>query len=91
MDRHKGNVTNFTEEQMEWLRPIKDHIATSMHMGRDDFEFSPFVEKGGLGKARQLFLEGLDPLLDELNTRLLTLFHANRLICNIYTVIFLEF
>lgn len=71
MDRHKGNAPKFTEEQMEWLRLIKDHIATSMHMGRDDFEFSPFVEKGGLGKAWQLFMEGLDPLLDDLNTRLL--------------------
>jgi hypothetical protein len=27
------------------------NIATSMHMDRDDFEFSPLVEKGGLGKA----------------------------------------
>jgi type I restriction enzyme, R subunit len=71
MDRHKGNAPKFTEEQMEWLRLIKDHIATSMHIDRDDFEFSPFVEKGGLGKAWQLFLEGLDPILDELNTRLL--------------------
>lgn len=32
-----------------------------------EIEFSPFVEKGGLGKAWQLFLEGLDPLLDDLH------------------------
>ena len=71
MDKHKGNAPKFTEEQMEWLRLIKDHIATSMHMDRDDFEFSPFVEKGGLGKAWQMFGEELDSLLDEANSRFL--------------------
>ena len=67
MGRHKGNAPKFSEEQMQWLRMIKDHIATSMHMGREDFDFSPFAELGGLGKAWKLFGEGLDGILEEMN------------------------
>ena len=67
MDRHKGNAPKFSEEQMQWLRMIKDHIATSMHMTRADFDFNPFAELGGLGKAWQVFGERLDKILEELN------------------------
>lgn len=35
----------FTEEQMEWLRMIKEHIATSLSIGMDDFEYAPFHER----------------------------------------------
>ena len=70
MDKHKGNAPKFSEEHMLWLRMIKDHIATSMHIGREDFEFSPFAEQGGLGKAWQLFGDELDALLEEVNEKL---------------------
>ncbi len=69
MDRHKGNAPKFSEEHMSWLRMIKDHIATSMHMERDDFDYSPFAEAGGLGKARQLFGDDLDTILGEMNEK----------------------
>ena len=36
----------------------------------DDFEYTPFVEHGGLGKATQLFGDELTPLLDELTEAL---------------------
>jgi type I restriction enzyme, R subunit len=67
MGRHKGNAPKFSEEQMQWLRMIKDHIATSMHITRSDFDFNPFAELGGLGKAWQVFGDGLDKLLEEIN------------------------
>jgi len=70
MGRHKGNAPKYTEEQMQWLRMIKDHIATSMHMAREDFDFSPFADLGGLGKAWQVFGERLDALLEEMNENL---------------------
>ncbi len=70
MDKHKGNAPKFTEEQMLWLRMIKDHVVTSMHMARDDFDLSPFAEAGGLGKAWKLFGNGLDGILEEMNERL---------------------
>ena len=42
--------------------------ATSLSIEPDDLELSPFNQRGGLGKAHQLFGDKLAPLLDELNT-----------------------
>jgi type I restriction enzyme R subunit len=36
----------------------------------DDLDLSPFNQRGGLGKAYQLFGEELPELLEELNTKL---------------------
>jgi type I restriction enzyme R subunit len=57
----------FTEAQMGWLLMIKDHIATSLSIGNEDFELSPFYEKGGAVKAYQLFGNGLNNILEQLN------------------------
>ena len=50
----------FTKEQLEWLSMIKNHISTSLSVDMDDFEFSPFYEKGGAVKIYQLFGTRLD-------------------------------
>jgi len=57
----------FTTEQMDWLIKIKDHIASSLAIEKDDFELSPFYEEGGLFKAYQIFGNELDGILTELN------------------------
>lgn len=62
----------FTAEQREWLEMIKEHIATSVSIGLDDFESVPFYEKGGAVKASSLFEKQLDKLLEELNEVLVT-------------------
>ena len=36
---------------MQWLRLIKDYVAGSFHIERDDLELNPFDQLGGLGKA----------------------------------------
>lgn len=64
---HKGAGEKFTEEQMWWLRKIRDHIANSFHLEKDDLEMAPFDSKGGLGKMYQLFNGKMDSLIDELN------------------------
>jgi type I restriction enzyme R subunit len=56
----------FTPEQFLWLERIRDTIASSLGVRRDDFEYAPFAERGGLGKAVELFGDELDALLDEL-------------------------
>ncbi|HXB02021.1 MAG TPA: type I restriction-modification enzyme R subunit C-terminal domain-containing protein [Opitutaceae bacterium] len=61
------NGTAFTADQHAWLELIRDHIATSLSIEPDDFDFAPFSQRGGLGKAHQLFGEQLPKLLDELN------------------------
>ena len=57
----------FTSEQIAWLHLIRDHIATSLSVEPEDLDLSPFNQRGGLGKAHQLFGAQLPSLLDELN------------------------
>jgi type I restriction enzyme R subunit len=66
MDKAKAGVT-FNGDQLAWLNLIRDHIATSLSIEPDDFDYAPFSQRGGLGKAHQLFGEQLPKLLDELN------------------------
>ena len=58
---------SFSEEQMAWLEMIKDHIATSVRIEIDDFEYTPFQAKGGAIKVYQLFGDALDTILETLN------------------------
>jgi type I site-specific restriction endonuclease len=67
MDKAKAGV-EFNGEQLAWLNLIRDHIATAISIEPEDLELSPFSQRGGLGKAHQLFGEKLPELLDELNT-----------------------
>ena len=62
--------TAFTADQRAWLELMRDHIATSLSLETDDFGYSPFAQRGGLGKAHQLFGEQLPKLLNELNEAL---------------------
>lgn len=64
--KQAGNL-KFTQEQMEWLRMIKDFVAASFHIEKDDFDLSPFNAQGGLGKMWQLFGEKTDEIIEELN------------------------
>ena len=59
--------TIFTTEQKAWLTLIRDHIATSLSIEADDFEYAPFSQRGGLGKAYQIFGDQLATILEELN------------------------
>ena len=67
MKHHSGGTEKFNEEQMDWLRMVRDHVANSFHIDRDDLEMSPFDGQGGLGKMYQLFGAKMDTLMDELN------------------------
>ena len=60
----------YTAEQMEWLRMIKEHIATSLHVEIDDLDYTPFDAEGGRGKMWQLFGEEMNNIIDELNEAL---------------------
>ena len=60
----------FTSSQRRWLDAIKDHIASSLTIERDDFEYAPFSQMGGLGAVHGAFGGRLDEVLAELNERL---------------------
>ena len=62
--------TSFTAEQTEWLRMMKDHIASSCSIAREDFDYAEFANKGGLQKVWQLFGNELDDVMSEMNEEL---------------------
>ena len=67
IDEQRSGGVSFTDEQMEWLLMIKNHIALSLSIEMEDFESVPFNQKGGPVKAMQLFGDGLNMVMDELN------------------------
>ncbi|HNR43744.1 MAG TPA: type I restriction-modification enzyme R subunit C-terminal domain-containing protein [Methanofastidiosum sp.] len=69
--KKKQGVT-FTSEQLEWLKMIKDHIATSMSINKDDLEQTPFHNKGGLVKANKIFNGKIDKVMEELQEALVS-------------------
>jgi type I restriction enzyme R subunit len=56
----------FTAEQVRWLRLIRDHLAASLSIEPRELLDPPFSQRGGLGKAKELFGSDLEPLLVEL-------------------------
>jgi len=67
--KQAGNL-KFTEEQMHWLRMMKDYVANSFQIEKDDFDFTPFNAEGGLSKLWQLFGDQTDSIIEELNEAL---------------------
>lgn len=65
--KKQAGATKFNEEQMQWLRMIKDYVTNSFHIEKDDFDYNPFNAQGGLGKMWQLFGEQTDEIINELN------------------------
>ena len=70
MTHHSGGGEKFNEEQMEWLRMIRDHISQSFHLERGDLDMAPFDGRGGMGRMYKLFGERMDGVIDELNEAL---------------------
>ena len=68
--RRNAGAVHFTEEQMEWLRLIKDHIAASLSIEPGDLELSPFDHKGGLGRFYEVFGDSYESILHEMNIEL---------------------
>lgn len=65
--RKNAGAVHFTDEQMEWLRLIKDHIAASLSIEPDDLDLSPFDRKGGLGRFYDVFGDRYEDILAEMN------------------------
>jgi len=69
--RHNAQrSTAFTPEQTDWLRLMKDHIASSCSISRNDFDYAELADRGGLQKAWGLFGNELDKLMTEMNEQL---------------------
>jgi len=68
--RKNTGAVHFTEEQMEWLRMIKDHIITSLSILPEDLDLTPFDQRGGLAAFYSAFGEKYESILNEMNIEL---------------------
>jgi type I restriction enzyme R subunit len=59
-----------SDAQRHWLDMIRDHVAANLSIEKEDFELAPFNREGGLGKAHQLFKEGLQTIIEKLSAAL---------------------
>jgi type I restriction enzyme R subunit len=66
----QAGALKFNEEQMDWLRMMKEHIATSFHIEVDDLDYTPFDAHGGRGMMFQLFGSGMNAVISEMNEAL---------------------
>ena len=66
----QSGALKFNEAQMHWLRLMKDYIANSFHIEKDDFDLNPFDAIGGLGKMYQLFGSDMEAIITDLNAAL---------------------
>lgn len=70
LSEQRAMGVQFTNEQLRWLEKIKNHIAESIEITTDDFEYAPFDQMGGLGKASKVFGDRFDGIIEELSKEL---------------------
>lgn len=69
--RQKKAGRDFNEEQMNWLKAIKDYLAANVEIAPADLmRDQPFSAWGGVITARKLFGTELNGMLDELSEAL---------------------
>lgn len=68
--QNAGQHNRFSEEQMNWLRMLKEHVTSSFHLEVEDLDYTPFDAEGGRGRMWQLFGEEMNGVIEELNSEL---------------------
>lgn len=59
---------SLNDEQLNWLGLIREHLVRNLTIELDDFEYAPIFERqGGQTKAKKIFRETLEPLINEIN------------------------
>jgi type I restriction enzyme R subunit len=60
---------DFTDEQLQWLSYIRQHLVENLAIAEKDFETMPVFERhGGLVRAKEVFGEGLNELITRVNS-----------------------
>ena len=65
--QNAGKHNRFNEEQMKWLRMLKEHVISSYHVEIDDLDYTPFDSQGGRGMMYKLFGDEMGEIINELN------------------------
>ncbi len=70
LSEQRAMGVQFTQEQLRWLEKIKNHIAESVEITTDDFEYAPFDQMGGLGKVSKIFGNQFAKIIEKLSEEL---------------------
>ncbi len=70
LQTQKQDGVAFTADQLQWLTWMKENIASELGIAPESFEYTPFVEHGGIGRAVQVFGDRLTPTMNELTEAL---------------------
>jgi len=68
--KKQAGTLKFNEDQMNWLRMIKDYVVNSFHLEIDDLDYTPFDALGGRGRMYQLLGDEMNTVISELNEAL---------------------
>lgn len=59
---------SFNDDQLNWLGLIREHLIKNLTIEKDDFEYAPIFERqGGETKAKKIFGDNLETLIEEIN------------------------
>ena len=67
LDGKKRWGKSYTREQLEWLELMRDQVASSLSIQREDFEYDEFMKRGWLGGVYRVFGNELDRVMEEMN------------------------
>lgn len=71
LDENMEEGKNYTEEEMEWLKMMRDYISSFLEIDMLSFNQPPFVNKGGAAKAYNIFGPELNRIMFEFNEKLI--------------------
>jgi type I restriction enzyme R subunit len=56
------------DEQSSWIQYIKEHLIENLTLDKEDFEYSPILERhGGWGRFRKVFSPEAETIIKEIN------------------------
>lgn len=62
---------SFNKEQLQWLDYIKQHLIVNLAIDKENFDIVPvFEHHGGLAKAKRIFGDKLEQLIEVINYKL---------------------
>ena len=63
-------ATKLTDDDAKFMRHVRDHYKTSLHISKEDFELIPFNQYGGYYRMKKIFGAETKAVIDELNEAL---------------------
>ena len=69
-ERNRTAGQQLTEEQLNWLRMMRDFLKQSFRLERADFELAPFNKHGGIGGFYKVFGGAYEAVIEEMNEKM---------------------